>query len=79
MNAGRSDLRGILLAITGFTFWVFADSSIKIVGASRLPAYEIIAFLGIFVSAAVAAYTGARGEFARLRPHKATHQACAPA
>jgi drug/metabolite transporter (DMT)-like permease len=75
MNAGRSDLRGILLAITGFTFWVLADSSIKIVGASRLPAYEIIAFLGIFVSAAVAAYAAARGDIARLRPHKALHQA----
>ncbi|MFP5236776.1 MAG: DMT family transporter [Acidobacteriota bacterium] len=75
MNAGRSDLRGILLAVSGFTFWVFADTSIKIVGASRLPGYEIIAFLGVFVSAAVAAYAGARGEFARLRPHKVTHQA----
>lgn len=75
MNAGRSDLRGILLALTGFTFWVFADSSIKIVGASRLPAYEIVAFLGIFVSAAVAAYAAARGDIARLRPHNALHQA----
>lgn len=75
MNAGRSDLRGIVLALTGFTFWVFADSSIKIVNASRLPAYEIIAFLGIFVSAAVAAYAAARGELDRLRPHKALHQA----
>lgn len=75
MSGHSSDLRGILLALTGFTFWVFADTSIKIVGASRLPAYEIIAFLGIFVSAAVAAYAGARGEMGRLRPHSAGRQA----
>lgn len=72
---GRSDLRGIALALTGFTFWVFADTSIKLVGVSPLPAYEIIAFLGLFVSVAVAVYAGARHNLRRLRPHSAKHQA----
>lgn len=75
MSGHSSDMRGILLALTGFTFWVFADTSIKIVGASRLPAYEIIAFLGVFVAAAVVVYAGARGEMNRLRPHSASRQA----
>ena len=71
----RSDLHGIALALTGFTFWVFADTSIKLVGSSRLPAYEIIAFLGLFMALAVAAYAGARGKLRLLKPHKAVHQA----
>jgi drug/metabolite transporter (DMT)-like permease len=44
------------LAIGAFTLWVFADSTIKIVGRSRLPAYEVIAFLGLFVCGFLAAY-----------------------
>lgn len=71
----RSDMRGIALAVTGFTFWVFADTSIKLVGSSRLPAYEIIAFLGLFVALAVAVYCGARRDLSTLKPHNATHQA----
>lgn len=71
----HSNLRGIALALTGFTFWVFADTSIKLVGNSPLPAYEIIAFLGIFVALAVAAYAGARRNLRILKPHNATHQA----
>lgn len=74
MSRRRHDLRGILLAITGFTFWVFADSTIKIVGAAHLPAYEVIAFMGAFVSAAVALYAGARGNLRRLRPTKPRRQ-----
>ena len=41
VNTDYSNLRGILLAFTGFTFWVFADSSIKLLGHSNLPVYEV--------------------------------------
>ena len=41
------------LALAGFTFWVLADTSMKLAGNSRLPAYEIIAFLGVVVAAAL--------------------------
>jgi drug/metabolite transporter (DMT)-like permease len=61
-------LRGILLAFAGFTFWVLADTTIKIVGRSALPAYEVLAFMGLFVSASVALYAGLRRELHRLRP-----------
>ena len=44
-----SHLGAIGFAVCGFTFWVLADTVIKIVGRSSLPAYEIIGFLGIFV------------------------------
>jgi drug/metabolite transporter (DMT)-like permease len=61
-------LRGILLAFAGFTFWVFADTTIKIVGRSALPAYEVLAFMGLFVAISVAVYAGVRGEIRRIRP-----------
>jgi drug/metabolite transporter (DMT)-like permease len=55
-----SDLRGILLALSGFTFWVLADTSIKIVGRSSLPAYQVLAFMGLVVSVAVTLYAALR-------------------
>ncbi len=74
MTHSASELRGILFALATFTFWVFADTSIKVVGRSSLPAYEILAFLGLFVSAAVALYAGVRGEIRRLKPAAPHHQ-----
>ena len=58
----------IVLAIAGFTCWVFADSIIKFVGRSNLPAYEVIGFLGLIVTAFLAAYTFARREISSLWP-----------
>ncbi len=43
-RAGISELGAIGIALAGFTFWVLADSSIKLVGQSGLPAYEMVAF-----------------------------------
>ena len=63
-----SHLRGILLAFAGFTFWVLADTTTKIVGRSALPAYEVLAFMGLFVAVSVAVYAGLRGEIRRIRP-----------
>lgn len=51
MKAAISDFQAVGLALAGFTFWVLADTSIKIAGNARLPVYEIIAFLGLFVAA----------------------------
>jgi drug/metabolite transporter (DMT)-like permease len=68
-------LRGVLLALAGFTCWVFADTSVKIAGRSPLPAYEILAFMGLSVSAAVALYAGLRREIKRLKPASPRHQA----
>jgi drug/metabolite transporter (DMT)-like permease len=66
--SSSSHLRGILLAFAGFTFWVFADTTIKIVGRSTLPAYEVLAFMGLFVAISVAVFAGLRRDFRRIRP-----------
>ena len=44
-----SDLEAVGLAVAGFTFWVLADTSIKMVGRYSLPAYEVLAFLGLCI------------------------------
>ena len=49
MASSISDLEAVGLAIAGFTCLVLADTSIKLVGASNLPAYEVLAFLGLFI------------------------------
>jgi drug/metabolite transporter (DMT)-like permease len=64
----RTDVEAIGLAVAGFTLWVLADTTIKIVGRSRLPGYEIVAFLGIFMCASLVAYAMVRGEIGRLWP-----------
>jgi drug/metabolite transporter (DMT)-like permease len=50
-----SHLGAIGLALAGFTFWVFADTSMKLAGNSRLPAYEIVACQGLALAIALAA------------------------
>ncbi|HWE85216.1 MAG TPA: DMT family transporter [Terracidiphilus sp.] len=73
-GAKVSDLRAIGFALAGFTFWVLADSSIKLVGQSGLPAYEMVAFLGMFMSAFLAVYAWSRGQIRKLRPHRLNRQ-----
>jgi drug/metabolite transporter (DMT)-like permease len=65
-----SELEAIGFALAGFTFWVLADSSIKVVGQSRLPAYEMVAFLGLGMMVFLGAYMVARGEAKLLLPHR---------
>lgn len=73
-GAGPKDLGAIGLALGGFTLWVLADTAIKLVGRSRLPAYEIIAFLGIFVCCYLALYAAARRDFRVLWPSRPRRQ-----
>jgi drug/metabolite transporter (DMT)-like permease len=68
MNARRSNIEAIGLAIAGFTFWVLTDSTMKVVGRSHLSPLEILFFLGVVVCASLAAWTAARGELKTLRP-----------
>ncbi len=60
----------IAFALAGFTFWVFTDTSIKLVGQSGLPIYEMVAFLGLFMAMFLGVYSLLRGEFHLLRPHR---------
>lgn len=67
MKAAASHIEAIGLAIAGFTFWVLTDSTIKVIGKSALPAYEVIAFMGLMICICMAVWTGARGELRALR------------
>lgn len=68
--AAISDLGAIGFAFAGFTFWVFTDTSVKLVGQSGLPAYEMVAFLGFFMAVFLAIYGFARGQAHLLRPKR---------
>jgi drug/metabolite transporter (DMT)-like permease len=67
MNERKSHIEAIGLAIAAFTFWVLTDSTIKVIGRSRLPAYEVIAFMGLMICISLAVWTAARGELRALR------------
>jgi drug/metabolite transporter (DMT)-like permease len=69
-SARISDLSAIGFALAGFTFWVLADSTIKLVGRSGLPPYEMVAFLGLFMAMLLVIYGLARRELDLLRPHR---------
>ena len=58
------------LALAGYTSWVFADTSLKIAGTSALPAYEVIAFVGLAEVLLLLLFEVARGGFRNLLPHK---------
>lgn len=73
-GAGISELKAIGFALAGFTFWVLADSSIKLVGQSGLPAYEMVAFLGLFMALFLGAYGVVRGQAGALKPHRLSLQ-----
>lgn len=70
MKSSITHFGAIGFALAGFTFWVLADTSIKLVGQSDLPAYEMVAFLGLFMSMFLAAYSLVRGDMQALRPHR---------
>jgi drug/metabolite transporter (DMT)-like permease len=70
----HTEAAAVGFAICGFTFWVLADTTIKIVGRSMLPAYEIIGFLGVFVCGFLALYAKVRHEVAVLWPTQPRRQ-----
>jgi hypothetical protein len=74
LGAKISDLQAIGFALAGFTFWVFADSSIKRVGQLGMLAYEMVAFLGLFMASFLAIYCMARRQMYLLRPHSLNRQ-----
>jgi len=70
----HSEAAAVGFAICGFTFWVLADTTIKIIGRSALPAYEIIGFLGVFVCGFLALYAKVRHDLAVLWPTQPKRQ-----
>lgn len=74
MNSGVSQFEAVGLALAGYTFWVLADTSLKIVGASILPAYEIIAFVGLAVVGLLLVHGLWRNDIRALWPKHPTRQ-----
>jgi len=68
MRVPVTDRGAIGFALAGFTLWVLADTTIKLVGRSRLPAYEMVGFLGLFIVGFLGVHALARGEVRALRP-----------
>lgn len=68
MKFSVSERGAIGFAVAGFTFWVLTDTCIKLVGQSALPAYEVTAFLGLFMALFMATYALGRGEVRALWP-----------
>jgi drug/metabolite transporter (DMT)-like permease len=75
MASSVTDFRAIALALGGFTLWVLTDTTIKVIGRSALPAYEVIAFLGLSISLVLAAYASIRGQAKLLLPRQPRRQA----
>jgi drug/metabolite transporter (DMT)-like permease len=69
-----SQLGAIWLALAGFTFWVLADTSMKLAGHSKLPAYEIVACLGLVVAASLVVRGLLQQNLRGLRPQSPKRQ-----
>ncbi len=74
MRKPLTDLGAIGFALAGFTSWVLADTSVKLVGQSGLPAFEMVAFLGLFMAIFLAAWAVVRNQASVLRPHRLGRQ-----
>jgi drug/metabolite transporter (DMT)-like permease len=74
MNATMSQLEAVSFSLAGFTFWVLADSTIKLAGESHLPAYEIVAFLGSFMAVFLLIYGLGRNQVRALWPRQPQRQ-----
>ena len=74
MKSTPTDLEAVGLALAGFTFWVLADTSIKMVGSSKLPAYEVLAFLGLSIAVLLILRGLWRGDVKAVWPKKSLRQ-----
>lgn len=74
MGSRVSHRGAIGLALAGFTFWVLADTSMKLAGSSRLPAYEIVACLGAVVAVVLFLSGLVQRDVRALRPKSFSRQ-----
>lgn len=71
MSGAFSNLRGVFYAVTGYTVWVLSDASLKFIGGSSLPKYEIAFFMSIGALFSTGVITAMRGKLNHLKPrHK---------
>ena len=69
-SSGLSHLGAIGYALAGFTFWVLTDTSIKLIGQSGLPPYEMVAILGLFMAMFLGMYCISRNQIHVLKPKR---------
>ncbi|HEY6489153.1 MAG: DMT family transporter [Terracidiphilus sp.] len=75
MIESRHSQRGAIgLALAGFTFWVLADTSMKLAGNSPLPAYEIVACQALVIAAAMLVRAALQGNLRGLQPRSPARQ-----
>lgn len=74
MKPSVSRLGAIGYAIAAFTCWVLTDSTIKLLGQSGLPPYEVVAFLGLLMAIFLGVFTFARGNAQALRAQRPGRQ-----
>lgn len=74
MKPRVSDLAAIGIAIAGFTSWVLGDTCVKWVALRGFPAYEVVAFMGLFMALALAVQAALRRDLASLRPRSVPRQ-----
>jgi drug/metabolite transporter (DMT)-like permease len=74
MTKSVSELEAIGLALAAFTLWVFTDATIKLVGQTGLPPWEVIAFLGLWMAGFLLLHGLARGTARNLLPRDVPRQ-----
>jgi|HubBroStandDraft_4_1064222.scaffolds.fasta_scaffold87915_3 drug/metabolite transporter (DMT)-like permease len=74
MKKSVSDIEAIALALAAFTLWVLTDTTIKLVGQTGLPPWEVIAFLGLWMAGFLLLHGWWRGNVRSLWPRQKGRQ-----
>jgi len=74
MKKSVSEIEAIGLALAAFTLWVLTDTTIKLVGQTGLPPWEVIAFLGLWMAGFLLLHGLARGTARNLLPRDVPRQ-----
>lgn len=74
MKKSVSELEAIGLALAAFTLWVLTDTTIKLVGQTGLPPWQVIAFLGLWMAGFLLLHGLARGTARNLLPRDVPRQ-----
>ena len=69
-KSSTSYIKAIIFALAGFTCWVMSDMFLKLIGASNVPKYELMAVSSIGGMAIIFAVAAWRGDIKRLKPRK---------
>jgi len=74
MKQSVSNAGAIGLALGAFTLWVMTDTSIKLVGQTGMPPWQVIAFLGLFMAGFLLLRGALNGQMRALWPRQKGRQ-----